>query len=269
MGYQPEPRTSPGKASGRPPSLPFASQVPAGLRELQEKPSFSRRDDIERLTRQIETASRLGHDFAKLPVSSGHRNDRAMEPGRAPLPTSPIQRTARSKHFRSGRTKFASRRNGTIGSVYAQNSSGSHNRGHRIRLEHRSGPHLSRRRSYRHSRVHGVQTLLPGGAIGGLGSGRLVETRTRAGRVRHTSRGTLGDMAPLSDRQARKLFKLAQRSDADRANIGPGRTHANKAAHAEVHNQRMRVLLRRGLFAGHELGIGQAARDLLPGAPIP
>jgi hypothetical protein len=76
-------------------------------------------------------------------------------------------------------------------------------------------------------------------------------------------------MATLTNPQARALFNLAQASDADRANIGPGLTHANADAHAAVHNRHMRVLLRTPLFAGHELGINQAARDLLPGAPIP
>jgi hypothetical protein len=283
MGNQSEHRTSMGKApGGATPRPPLASQSPErptreGLREIQGRTSFSRREESEHLVRQVETASRLGHNFAKLPARSGHQENsepeislRATNSLRSPDKTSqPIQRTASFRRFRNGRTRLASRKNDVIGSVYAQSSKSRYNRGHRIRLEHRGGPHLSRRRSYRHVKQNGLQTLLPNTPIGGFGTGRLVETHSRNGRVRHKSRGALGDMEALSNDRTRALFDLAQASDADRANIGPNQAHANEAAHAAVHNQRLRELLRSPLFAGHELATGQAARDLLPGALLP
>lgn len=276
MGNQPEFRSSMGKAPSEPRRPLFASQSPRrdlsaasdrlkagtiaeGLLEAGGVPNSSAREKQVHLARQVDTAARLGHNFAKLPVQPGNQA------------SSPIQRAARLRHFVGRRTRMASRRNGVIGSVYSQYPDSRFNRGQRIRLEHDGGPHLSSGSTYRHTLRNGRHRhrILGNGRVGRQRDGRLVETRTPDGPIMHRSRGRLVRMPALSDEQARALFRLAQTSDRHRAEIGPGLRYADEDAHAAEHNRRTRVLLRRALFERHPLGEGQADRDRLPGAPYP
>ncbi len=179
------------------------------------------------------------------------------------------QFVANNRHFSTRKTRYASRAGGNIGSVYALNTRGSYNRGYRIRLDHRSGPHISKRRTYRYETgADGALKLLSTGKIG-LGGGRLREKNTQHGNVIHKSSGALGDMRALGDVQARVLCKLALASDKTRGQIGHVMRFQEAEDHAEYFNRRMRQALRNRRFERHELGRGQRTRDLIPGAPYP
>ena len=159
--------------------------------------------------------------------------------------------------FTGGKTRYASRTGGRIGSVYAQDPRRPENYGRRIRLMHRGGPHVSKRSSYRHGRGDAIRPL-NAGQVNRRGE-RLVESRTIGGPISHTSRGSLGHMEPLNDEQAVALYGLARSSDDARPSRDDyqGRSQAYKQAkadHADEYNDRMWNLLLEDRFQDHELG---------------
>ncbi len=202
------------------------------------------------------TMQRQSIQAARRPASPRESGLAVPEaPAPAAVSAAPIQCTR--TRFTGGKTRYASRTGGRIGSVYAQDPEHRENYGRRIRLMHKSGPHVSKRSSYRHGRG-GVIRPLNAGQVNRRGE-RLVESRTVGGPISHTSRGSLGHMEPLNDEQAVALYKLARRSDRARPSreTYEGRPQAYeqaKAEHADEYNDRMWNLLLEDRFQDHELG---------------
>ncbi len=181
----------------------------------------------------------------------------AASPAPAPAAVSAAPIQCSRTRFTGGKTRYASRTGGRIGSVYAQDPAHRENYGRRIRLMHKSGPHVSKRSSYRHGRGDVIRPLNAGQV--NRRDERLVESRTVGGPISHTSRGSLGHMEPLNDEQAVALYGLARHSDHARPSRDAyqGRPQAYqqaKAEHADEYNDRMWNLLMEDRFQDHELG---------------
>lgn len=203
------------------------------------------------------TMQRQSIQAARRPAAS-LESGQAVPPPQAPTLVSapPIQCTR--TRFTGGKTRYASRTGGRIGSVYAQDPEHQENYGSRIRLMHKSGPHVSKRSSYRHGRGDAIRPL-NAGQVNRRGE-RLVESHTVDGPISHTSRGSLGHMQPLNDEQAVALYRLARRSDDARPSRDayenqPQAYQQAKADHADEYNDRMWNLLMEDRFQDHELGI--------------